>query len=330
MNVLLIALIILHYAANIGSEVLMASSSNLILSNIKTREDWINAAKDYISNHKPYNVKKYKPYSPTKEITTVKPNVETIESTTTTAIIESTTIYSTTNGYTSTTELPEVSTLLLNIIGVPTAFEYTTTPYESRPEITEYSYYSTTSELPALINSTEATTPMESTSEIWDSTTELYTTTNSVPVDSVTAITTANQETTTVSWSSTTEIPFNIDGITTPISENRDSTTESNEARETTTEFLNMEPNMLTSAFETTTSIWPESTTDTSQTTTEEPFFEYETTTTKTLIEDETTPAEVILTTTGRNFILIGDNVKPKSRKYTYSSDVMPEDDDWL
>ncbi|XP_034489425.1 serine-rich adhesin for platelets-like [Drosophila innubila] len=201
-------LIFLLYTRTIFSKVIITDNSIYFQNNIINREDWINSAKYYASNHKPYNVKKYVSYRPSnKNITRTIPKIPGFSSTTAvpdvaTNLFETSTTFndldyerttgfdqsfettsemafdSTTETYSSTTELPETSTMLLSIIGNVPGIETTTSiPYNEALEETtrrdDFGY--TTSEIPYLDVSTETvistTTDPETTSEETISTT---------------------------------------------------------------------------------------------------------------------------------------------------------------
>lgn len=130
---------------------IIADNSISLRNNIINREDWLSSAKYYVSNHKPYSVKKYVPYKPLNRTgsgrvptrpgfpsTTAIPDVPINLFKTSTSVIdlysESTTrldtsiestsemtIDATTETYSSSFELPETSTMLLSIIGTTTS-----------------------------------------------------------------------------------------------------------------------------------------------------------------------------------------------------------------
>lgn len=179
-------LLFLLYTRTIYSKVIIADNSVSLRNNIVSREDWINLAKYYVSNHKPYNVKKYVPYRPSnKEIipvipefssSTAIPEVTTplfgtstspfnldFESTTRSDQATETTsemsIDSTTETFLTSTQFPETSTMLLSIIGNFPGIETTTRiPYDDALEETtrQDNFNYTTTEIPFINFSTEA------------------------------------------------------------------------------------------------------------------------------------------------------------------------------
>ncbi|KAH8311955.1 hypothetical protein KR044_008792 [Drosophila immigrans] len=251
---------------------------SLLKNNIISREDWINLAKYYVSNHKPYNVKKYVPYKPSnKSITTSKPRLPKIS---------------------STTELPEVTTSLwetstmgdLDVESTTKSDQAAETTTEITSEITSTAEDSTTE---LIISTTEYSTTELITSTTEDSTTELITSTTensttelitSTPAESTTDLITSTAEySTTELITSTTELPSKllsilgiIPGIETSTITSFD---EANEATTTETTDLSsstIDPvtsiDVTTEAASSTSPGTPESTTETIESTTQNFF----------------------------------------------------------
>ncbi|XP_017871607.1 PREDICTED: cell wall protein DAN4 [Drosophila arizonae] len=155
MNVLLVVLPVLLLIPIIAGKVVIAENTGTLPNTIASREDLVTLSKYYVSIHKPYNVKKYVPYRPTNTTNILqippalllpavpKPTTQTptndfdwgnaeedIE------VISDIPNYSTTEQSTSTTEIPEMSTSLLAIIGTTPGFEATTSYYYINTEDT--------------------------------------------------------------------------------------------------------------------------------------------------------------------------------------------------
>ncbi|EDW68033.2 uncharacterized protein Dvir_GJ24496 [Drosophila virilis] len=201
------------------------------------REDWFILSKYYASIHKPYNVKKYVPYKPADKPTTVDtPLTSTPLHTSTTeaaegdhneqtsemGMVETSTVESTTDALTSTTEMSEMSTLLLSIIGSTPGTESTTSYDELRESSFQpYNETSYTSEAPATsldvtseihFDAVSTTIPPETTTDVGDTTTQVPMLTIETPtsvedttyVNCLLPTTSFQQETTTESGVATT------------------------------------------------------------------------------------------------------------------------------
>lgn len=150
MNVWLVFLPVLYSISIITGNVLVSERGASLTNSIATREALFLLSKYYASIHKPYNVKKYVPYKPSNNSNTVQipptlllpavpepttpfpANNVDWDNTNAENYIEETSdisIYSTTETSTSTTEIPEMSTSLLSIIGTTPGFETTTSYY---------------------------------------------------------------------------------------------------------------------------------------------------------------------------------------------------------
>ncbi|XP_064550995.1 mucin-2-like [Drosophila montana] len=309
MNVWLVLLSVLYSTTIIFCKVLIADNSITLPNNIGSREDWFILAKYYASIHKPYNVKKYVPYKPSNNTATVEtplaslpihtsttalPEIPTqtssydskwnnstegdhIEQTSETGIVETSTFESTTETLTSTTEMPETSTLLLSIIGKTPGIEATTSYYDAIVESTEQQYLSSTIETGSMVNeaiSTTTTSPEpETTTELRDSTFQTYNETSytseapASSIDVTTEIsfdavsTSSPPETTTDVGDTTTRPP--IFTVETPSS--AEETTNINFVLPTTS----FEQETTTELGVTTTSSEPDTTTDEADTTTQ-------------------------------------------------------------
>ncbi|KAH8247487.1 hypothetical protein KR038_005036 [Drosophila bunnanda] len=319
---------------------IVVSSRNF--NQILDRDEWINIAKEYIRNHKPYKVKTYEPYKPQiVNITnsfggefwesTVSPDPSTEEFSTTestllptttsgdTDYMETTTsafstaIWSTTESSIITTESPETSTIIQTTTE-QSVFEKETTSLEALvdqaiqepPETTTEVLLSTT-ENPEISTSTdEGSTPFYTTStEPTPSTAwPWFYSTQSSDITTESIISTEPQEMSTLIETTTHE--------STTSSSLEDQTTQ-------TSTFL-LDIISTTPGFETTTTYLSESTEETYFTTeTTPPGFNF------TNQAQEATTEALKPTTTTKRAGIVEDAIRPKKRKMKYTSDTEPE-----
>ncbi|KRG01580.1 uncharacterized protein Dmoj_GI26765 [Drosophila mojavensis] len=181
MNVLLVVLPVLLLIPIIAGKVVIAENTATLPNTIASREDLVTLSKYYVSIHKPYNVKKYVPYRPTNKTNILQippalllPAVPKRTTQTPTndfdwgnaeddiEVISDIPNYSTEQSA-STTEIPEMSTSLLTIIGTTPGFEATTPYYyiNTKDSSTEedYSNSSTTEPTPEATITTSSLAP---------------------------------------------------------------------------------------------------------------------------------------------------------------------------
>ncbi|XP_051862850.1 uncharacterized protein LOC127565937 [Drosophila albomicans] len=211
---LFFGLVLLYTKTTICKESIDENPTSLLNNNLLSREDWIKLAKYYVSNHKPYNVKKYVPYKPSnKSITTRKPTLPVIS---------------------ITTELPDITTSPLeSSTGSNLDVDDTTKSYQAAETTTEVAIDSTTE----LITSTTEITNEDSTTDSTTSstTTEFITSTTELPSSMLLPIL-GIETTTSTSWNDAAEETTKQDNFsyTTTGIVNIDSTTETNELSSTT------------------------------------------------------------------------------------------------
>ncbi|KAH8381534.1 hypothetical protein KR093_007466, partial [Drosophila rubida] len=325
------------------------------LNNLVTREDWITLAKYYVSNHKPYQVKKYVPYRPSNStITTRKPRLPVISSstqvpdvtkspletstmgnldafgldstTTSDQATETSTVDFTKVSIMSTTELP--STLLSILSGIETS---TTTSYDDAIDETfkQDNLSNNTIEISLPYTTTETTAVFSSTdSDVIasiDVTTEAPISTSPENLK-IPESTTQNffsskfsLDETTESSDSTTQVPM----ITTepPLS-----TTENSSFENDTTTIQPTTPESTTERMESTTQDIEQSTTSSElETTTKGNDSTIHLNITKVNFNTEKDSIENVSTFTAQGFNFNDDIIRNKLVNITYSTDVMPE-----
>ncbi|KAH8398705.1 hypothetical protein KR215_011867, partial [Drosophila sulfurigaster] len=234
-------------------------------NNLLSREDWIKLAKYYVSNHKPYNVKKYVPYKPSnKSITTRKPTLLVIS---------------------ITTELPDITTSLLeSSTGSNLDVDDTTKSDQASETTTEVAIDSTTELTTSTteITNEDSTTDSTTSSTEYSTTTEFITSTTELPSSMllpILGIIPGIETTTSTSWNDAAEETTkqeNFSYTTTGIP-SIDSTTESIELRSTTIDSVTS-IDVTTEAPISTSQGTPESTTENVESTTQK-FLKFDETT---------------------------------------------------